>query len=937
MRPAVQHCFALASCVLLCAAVSFVNAQAQQAAAGPGAAASPSAGPDTSQKIQDSLPPVDSMPRLLEFVKADYPAELVKKGVEGDVLLDLVVDTAGTVDSVAVVKGFHPQLDSSAKAAALRFMFAPAKAGGRPVAVIMEYLYRFSIQDVVEKIDRYVNLKGRLIERGTRAPVRDATVVVTFRDTTRDTTLRVPFGAYLKKICKFGQQHCEENAVVTLTDSLGRYDFYSLPACPITIKVICPGYEQVVENDSIKYGEANSATYYMHRVSYSEYEITVYGKEEKKEVAKYTLTLNEVRKVPGLGGDAVKVIQALPGVARSPFSTGVTVVRGSGVYDTRFFLDGIQLPMPQLFHFGGLKSTYNSDALESVDLYPGGFGTRYGGALAGIIEIKGRRPKTDRLHGYVDANLFDASVFVEGPVQYVKNVSFLFTARRSYIADVIAFFAKDVFKQNLYLTVVPYYWDYIFRTDLDMIKNQHLYFTFFGTKDRLDLISSRVRGGSTDVDQQTNSFNNDQYFHMGIAGWDWTVSPTVTNELRYAMVYYFTGVSAFGRVKVEGSTLAHYIRDQYSIAANDRLKINIGCDMAIIPYDLTLLIPNEKQEIVKDTTHYLFGPMGVYVNVETKPLKRLTLIPGLRFDYYPELDYKGSIVPEFWDYKSFNNSRGISGEPSLRLTAKYETAKNQKLKGSLGTYNQTPQPMGQAINKHWGNPSLPAEKSSQYVLGYEWQATDLVNADVQVYYNRQWDNARRANAADLAKSPLLYLGDGLARMYGMEIMLRHDQGRRFFGWISYSLSRSERYDYLEKKWDLFAYDQTHNLQLIGSLRLPHNWEIGARARYVTGDPTTPVLGPDYFDATKRRYVPLEGATNSDRMAPYLSIDMRIEKKFVFKKWMLLLYCDITNLSNLFGYGYKSPEFNDYIWNFDYTEKSVLSDITRPALGMKIDF
>jgi hypothetical protein len=46
----------------------------------------------------------------------------------------------------------------------------------------------------------------------------------------------------------------------------------------------------------------------------------------------------------------------------------------------------------------------------------------------------------------------------------------------------------------------------------------------------------------------------------------------------------------------------------------------------------------------------------------------------------------------------------------------------------------------------------------------------------------------------------------------------------------------------------------------------------------------------------------------------------------------------VNLSNLFGYGYKSPETGSYYsWNFDYTEKQFISDITRPALGLKVEF
>ena len=100
---------------------------------------------------------------------------------------------------------------------------------------------------------------------------------------------------------------------------------------------------------------------------------------------------------------------------------GAVVIRGSGNYDTRFFLDGIDIPL--LFHYGGLKSTYSSLALGSVDMYPGGFGTAYGNAIGGVVELKGRAGRRDRWHTVLDASMLDASFHTEGPLG--RNVSVL--------------------------------------------------------------------------------------------------------------------------------------------------------------------------------------------------------------------------------------------------------------------------------------------------------------------------------------------------------------------------------------------------------------------------------------------------------------------------------------------------------------------------------
>jgi TonB family protein len=884
---------------------------------------------DTARAAADSLPPIDSMPVLLQFIKAGYPPELVKKGVEGQVVLDLVVDTLGDVDSVAVVKGCHPLLDSSAAAAAKKFHFRPALAGGAAVPVIMEYVYRFTLDEVVEKIEQYVNFKGRLRERGTRAPVRDAVVVVMFGDTTSDATLTVPFSSYLKKIGSFGSQRLEAGTIVTTTDSVGRFAFTSLPAGPISVKVISPGSEQLVEKEVIRASELTEVTYYLQRFSYAENEIVVYGKAEEKEVAKRTLTLNEVKKIPGFGGDAVKVVQALPGVARATFMSGAVVVRGAGNADSRFYLDGVQIPV--LFHFGGLKSTYNSDALESVDFYPGGFGTRYGNVTAGVIEIKGRAAKSDRIHGTVDANFYDGSVLLEGPV--TKDISLLLTGRRSFIGDILSQAIKLV---DLPVSIQPYYWDYICRTDYNASKNQKFYLTLFGSQDYMKVIMSGMRGGSQDISDETGQLSMRTTFHMGIAGWTWTPTPFVKNELIYSLSYNNQYTSAFGFVKTEQTAWIHHLRNQTSITLAPNATLNAGLDAEVFPVDFELIMPSAADTVSRDTIkNWWFGDIGPYVNLDWKPLERLEIIPGIRYDYFPELNYRGSVVPAYWRYASINNSQGAPGEPSLRLTARYALTPAHTVKAAVGNYSQTPQPLGQTIMDKWGDPHLPATKASQYVAGYEWKITDLISADLQAYYNNQWDVPRQGSAEDFSAGsmPKGYYADGKGRMYGLELMLKHDQGKRFFGWIAYSLSRSERLDPHSDKWNLYYKDETHNVQFVGNYRLPRFWEIGCRLRYVTGDPTTPIVGITYNE-DYGMFTAIRGERNSARFDPFFQLDLRIDKKFMFKNWILSAYLDFQNVSWFF---YKSPEYYLYNFRYDPDTRTPVGGIPYPSLGLSAEF
>src|SRR5205814_2537681 len=83
---------------------------------------------------------------------------------------------------------------------------------------------------------------------------------------------------------------------------------------------------------------------------------------------------------------------------------------------------------------------------------------------------------------------------------------------------------------------------------------------------------------------------------------------------------------------------------------------------------------------------------------------------------------------------------------------------------------------------------------------------------------------------------------GTGRIYGGELLLRQSVSKWFFGWISYTIMRSERKDCASCAWRLFDFDQTHVLVLAVHAYLPRGFEVGLRFRYITGNPYTPAYG-----------------------------------------------------------------------------------------------
>ena len=418
-----------------------------------------------------------------------------------------------------------------------------------------------------------------------------------------------------------------------------------------------------------------------------------------------------------------------------------------------------------------------------------------------------------------------------------------------------------------------------------------------------------------------------------MAGIDSRLGAKLTNMARIAVNRDSSDASLLGFARLGNSGWEYTLRDELRLEISQRYTIAGGLEFWWKDYTQRGIFPNNDNTFLYDTMNSHFGLASSYALLEWRPTSKLLIVPGIRFDYYNELHYRGSIVPEFWNYQLFNNDRGISGEPSLRCTARYQTAPKQFAKFSIGTYNQTPQPIGYVTDAKLGNRLLPATKARHITGGYEWQITDLLSADIQVYHNQQWDIPQQLTAQELIRNPsaLRFSSGGLGRMYGLELLIRHDQGGRFFGWLAYSLSRTERYNHGEHQWALYDKDQPHNLQLVGSYRLPREWQIGVRTRLVSGNPETPIIG-NYYDITELDYRPVHGEKNSSRVDPFFQTDFRVDKKIVFNTWMLSFYLDVQNI---FYYWYSSPEFT--VYNYNYTQKSNISVPFVPALGVRADF
>src|SRR6185437_4874406 len=110
------------------------------------------------------------------------------------------------------------------------------------------------------------------------------------------------------------------------------------------------------------------------------------------------------------------------------------------------------------------------------------------------------------------------------------------------------------------------------------------------------------------------------------------------------------------------------------------------------------------------------------------------------------------------------------------------------------------------------------------------------------------------DALDSTGHPLKESNLGKGRSYGIEMLLRRQIMKGFYGWVAYTLSRTTRLDdptLMTGGYHLYDFDQTHILTVIASYQTEHNWTFGTRLRYTSGDPYTPFVN-GIFNANNAR-------------------------------------------------------------------------------------
>jgi len=873
----------------------------------PQATAPPAA---TDAPAEDELPPLVKDPALLEFVQAPYPQEAKDAGIEGKVLLILDIDETGKVTHVEVEQPAGNGFDEAAVDAAWKFHFSPAEDASGPVPVSIEFAYGFVLDAASQQgavpeppaeeapaAEAPVNLEGTLLEMGTRRALAGFAIhVVAQGGVTQDTT----------------------------TDASGHFALRGVPLGATTISSAHPGYDRAEQVVDITAGEVVSLRLWIRNQDYAADDLIGVYQKEKEDVTRRTLSVEEVRRIPGTFGDPVRVIQNLPGAARSPFGTGFLVIRGANPEDSAVYVDGIRVPL--IYHLGGYESVIAPDLVDAVDYLPGGYGVQYGRTLGGVVDVRTKTEYPDQVRVAWKTDLLDSGGIATGKVGKQDGLGFAVAGRRSYIDAFIPYFIKD---PNT--VVKPRWYDYQLKLQDLRLDNGELSMFLFGYQDKL--LASSPGNQGTDVDTQGELGTTYSTHRLNVV---WRHDFNDRLSLRVVPSFGIDGAdfSLGNSFRLKQAVYLAETRAELNWRALTSLDARVGLDFLGGWYDFSVEFPfdpsiiaeydpiGERSPWALDGTGSAWGP-DAYAELAWHPLEdRLLIKPGVRFNYVNVLDQEAIT----------------SADP--RLSARWEAVDGGTLKLGLGLYHQPPQPF--QIYRPEGNVNVGYERAWSAELGWEQQITPALSADGTVFY--KWLDQLTVPNPDLASlDDPYFLNDGVGRIYGAEIFVRHALVNRFFGWVSYTYSRSERNDspgdsplsslIIDKGdgWYLYDLDQTHILVALAGYRLPYDFELSAKGQYVTGNPTTPYAGGVY-DVDQDLYFGYQTADyNSERLPPYLAVDARASKLFTFKKWQLEVFLDLLNAVRGVN-----PEFQ--IYNYDYTESRYIRGLPFiPSPGFEARF
>lgn len=615
------------------------------------------------------------------------------------------------------------------------------------------------------------------------------------------------------------------------------------------------------------------------------------GLDMSEGISTIKLTPKQISDLPSLGEkDIFRSFQLMPGVSGSNEASAGLYVRGGTPDQNLILYDGFTVYHQE--HLFGMFSAFNSNAVKDVQLYKGGFESKFGGRLSSVMEIAGKTGNENEFNVGGDVSLLSANAFVEIPLN--GKGSIFLAGRRSYRSPLYNMFFDAFSNDNSDQSpqvVLPgkgnrstesadpssYFYDLNAKITYRPTNRDILALSFFNSQDELDnsreINRSRggvaLTGGVTDLTKWGNLGTSLKWSRK------WNESFYSNNLLSFSNYYSIREqnrnrdveingeVTSFSQGSLEDNNLKDFsykMENEWKPGKKNQLEFGVEYTHYDIKYDYT---QNDTSTILNmDDKGDL---LSFYVQDRWNPFNRLSVLPSIRTSYY-------SLTDQFYT------------EPRMQM--KFDATEKIKVKAAWGKYYQfanriVREDILSGSRDFWvlsDGDEIPVSESMHYITGASYETKNWL-FDVEAYYKDlkglseyTLRFAPTYGQGSIDYNSLFYQGVGYSQ--GLEGLIQKKFGK-FTGWASYTLAQT-RYDFPVYGDGYFAaaHDVTNEFKLTGIYKLK-KWTFSASWIYATGRAYTEPLGGysvSLIDGSTTDFI-VAGAKNSSRYPDYHRLDI----------------------------------------------------------------
>ncbi len=739
-------------------------------------------------------------------------------------------------------------------------------------------------------------------------------------------------------------------SVSTMSNEFGDFELNNLAPGIYNIQISAVGFETKIAYElETTFSRPAFLTVDLIPLSFNLNEAEIVAEEninsEESPLSVRSIGANEIKRNPGGGRDISKALRSLPGVVSIPSFRNDLIIRGGAPNENRFFIDGIEIPT--INHFstqgssGGAVGMINVDLVRNVELNTGAFPANRMNALSSVLDFQFITPRIDEWTTNAVVGTSDLGITVEGPTS--EKSSLVINARRSYL--------QFLFKA-LDLPFLPIYNDLQYKWVNRFNDNIKITLLGIGAIDDFQL-NTDVQGGDAILDylEVQKQWNYTQGIRLDKLGPNSISSiilsrnhlnnrsfKHIDNDESQALLKNYISEEVENKLRIERKQFWNNIKLSYGLNF-DISRHNIANTENVYNF----------QSFQIDTLDFnsdiLVPRFGCFTQASTSMLdSRIMISFGFRTD--------GAILPS--ESELPKNSL-LSFSP--RLSFSYAFAPEWTFNANAGRYNQLPSLTILGYSTENRNTAKFTE-CTQIVAGIKKDFPKTsTSVSLEGFYKNYDDTPMSINygvalanlGADfgvVGNESVSYDGNGLA--YGSEFFLQQKLHKGMYGIFSYTWFRSF-YEDSESKWIASSWDSRHVVSLTGGKKFDSGLEIGARFVYSGGLPYTPYLSESFlvenWDVFNRPIIDYS-EINTLRLKAFNQFDVRIDKRFFFKKWTMDIFVEVQNLfgSNIptipqidvdrDQYGNPLDIDGDGVYNYEIIEIS--NSAILPALGLIIE-